>query len=138
LSKFNAVRNSQGLRAAVWDRDKGLCRTCGLDCTALDTLLGKWRRSPKTRHLARRARQSLGLNKPYRRTTWDADHIVAVKDGGGACGVGNVQTLCVWCHRKKTGEQRGQNVNWMLPGAVLVARVMEPLKGDAERVARRA
>ena len=37
---------------------------------------------------------------------WHFDHVVAVKDGGGACTVENGQTLCVLCHKKRTAEQK--------------------------------
>lgn len=36
---------------------------------------------------------------------WDADHIKPVAEGGGECGLGNYQTLCILCHKKKTAEQ---------------------------------
>lgn len=38
------------------------------------------------------------------RSFWDADHVVRVVDGGGCCGLDNYQTLCVFCHAKKTRE----------------------------------
>jgi hypothetical protein len=41
-----------------------------------------------------------------RHTLWDADHIRAVADGGGECGLENMQTLCFWCHRDKTVAMR--------------------------------
>lgn len=34
--------------------------------------------------------------------TWQADHIIPVHKGGGACGLDNYQTLCVECHKQKT------------------------------------
>lgn len=33
---------------------------------------------------------------------WQADHIIPVKEGGGATGLHNFQTLCVECHKEKT------------------------------------
>lgn len=33
---------------------------------------------------------------------WQADHIIPVHKGGGACGMDNFQTLCVNCHKIKT------------------------------------
>ena len=33
---------------------------------------------------------------------WDADHILSVSEGGGACDINNFQTLCDKCHKDKT------------------------------------
>ena len=33
---------------------------------------------------------------------WDMDHVVPVVEGGGGCGLENLRTLCVWCHRAET------------------------------------
>ena len=33
---------------------------------------------------------------------WDMDHIVPVSEGGGGCGLDNLRTLCLWCHRRET------------------------------------
>ena len=35
---------------------------------------------------------------------WGADHITPVSEGGGECGLDNLRTLCVICHRKATSE----------------------------------
>jgi len=37
---------------------------------------------------------------------WQADHILPVFKGGGACGMDNFQTLCLDCHHEKTNYQR--------------------------------
>lgn len=37
---------------------------------------------------------------------WEADHILAVSEGGGGLGLDNFQTLCTGCHREKTWELR--------------------------------
>lgn len=34
-------------------------------------------------------------------TDWQADHIVPVRDGGGCCGLENIQTLCKACHEAR-------------------------------------
>lgn len=36
---------------------------------------------------------------------WQADHILPVEQGGGACGLENFQTLCEDCHKEKTRDQ---------------------------------
>jgi hypothetical protein len=42
--------------------------------------------------------------------TWEAHHKHACKDGGGACGLDNVETLCVACHRAETAAQRRKHL----------------------------
>ena len=36
---------------------------------------------------------------------WQADHISPVAEGGGGCGLENIQTLCSICHKAKTADQ---------------------------------
>jgi 5-methylcytosine-specific restriction protein A len=36
---------------------------------------------------------------------WQADHLVAVHEGGGCCGLANLRTLCSACHANVTREQ---------------------------------
>ena len=33
---------------------------------------------------------------------WQADHVAAVAEGGGGCGLANTRTLCTPCHAKET------------------------------------
>ncbi len=91
------------LRSLVWKRDRGRCARCGLKCRDLE----------KSLKLLRQVLVRLGQSPVYgklrqvmkiqsRHTFWDADHIQAVADGGGECGLDNMQTLCLWCHRDKT------------------------------------
>lgn len=37
---------------------------------------------------------------------WQADHIIAVAEGGGDCGMENLRTLCTWCHGVCSGALR--------------------------------
>jgi hypothetical protein len=39
------------------------------------------------------------------KSLWEAHHKVAVKDGGGKCGLDNYETLCRWCHRMESAAQ---------------------------------
>ena len=61
----------------VWDRAKGY-RHCLLVCSVLPITL------------------------PEYAFCHQADHEVAVAEGGGACGLGNLRTLCTPCHRQET------------------------------------
>lgn len=42
---------------------------------------------------------------------WEMDHIVPVVEGGGSCGLDNLRTLCVPCHKAATKELRGRLAN---------------------------
>ena len=39
------------------------------------------------------------------KSLWEAHHKVAVKDGGGKCGLEGLETLCRWCHKKESAAQ---------------------------------
>ena len=89
------------LRERVFERDRGICSICGLDCMA------EWGHIRRLRGVARvRVLASWGLRG--RKSLWDADHIVAVAEGGGECDLSNMRTLCLKCHRRRTAESRAQ------------------------------
>ena len=46
------------------------------------------------------------LNDPKAGDFWEADHVVAVAEGGGESDLHNFQTLCVPCHAKKSRAQK--------------------------------
>jgi 5-methylcytosine-specific restriction endonuclease McrA len=85
------------LRGQVFARDRGVCAQCGLDTEAL--------RKDK-RKLDYAARRQFENDWGGRRHLWDADHIVPVVEGGGACDLSNMRTLCLRCHRAATAELR--------------------------------
>lgn len=108
------IRTNPGhLRAVVKRRDKGVCAYCGIDTGALkDRLVQLWRRNPQW--FAATAMRRLNLPKsgsiyvqmggslePPFGALWHADHIIRVVDGGGGCGLNNIQSLCWRCHAKK-------------------------------------
>ena len=85
------------LRQRVLDRDKGVCAVCRIDC------LAEWRRIARLRGAARlKALREWNLSHRFRRSLWDADHIVPVVEGGGECDLSNIRTLCLKCHRAVT------------------------------------
>lgn len=116
------------LRSVVFDRDQGICAKCGSDTVELKEELrilraslwkGRNQDPPppgessywsgwKNDAFETRC-DELKLPKQLRSLTsslWHADHIVPVAEGGGECGIDNIQTLCVPCHNEKTAEQR--------------------------------
>jgi 5-methylcytosine-specific restriction enzyme A len=102
VDAWTARTSAAGLRRVTFKRDKGVCAVCGLDADKLTKLLRKIRRL--NRDLWLEAHRILGTSRHPRRTLWEADHIVPVVENGGECGVDNIRTLCIWCHRQATGQ----------------------------------
>ena len=105
------------LRRQLYLRERGVCRLCGLDASALAKRLAVMtsRRARREACLAvcPRFGEAGGgaLLEALVRTAWEGcawhfDHVVAVKDGGGECTVENGRTLCVMCHKAHTAEQK--------------------------------
>ncbi len=96
------LRSDPGyLRERTFERDKGVCSVCGLDCVS------EFNRIRRLRGVGRiRAFADYGLRPGSRKSVWDADHIVPVVEGGGECDLSNIRTVCLRCHRKLTAELR--------------------------------
>ena len=84
-------------RRRVRKRDRGRCASCGLDTYGL-------RRQIRGRGSFRKLRER-GF-KP-RKSLWELDHIVPLVDGGSH-DLGNLQTLCTPCHKRKTAREAGE------------------------------
>lgn len=91
------------LREQVLKRDQGICSACGVDTIAAARKLRFSRGAARTSLLAQ-----WGLRRRSRKSLWDADHIVAVAEGGGECDLDNIQTLCLRCHRDATAKLRNR------------------------------
>jgi hypothetical protein len=120
VHEFKLRANGSYARQAVFARDRGVCTHCGLDCGALDHIIAAMRRSgwsgrdgddgqPDEQTLEDGERlalwtiEQLGFGRRRRVISlWQADHRVAVVEGGGRCGLGNYRTLCLLCHREQT------------------------------------
>jgi len=89
------------LREKVFERDRGVCAACGLDCEAAWVHLKRLRGAARVRTLL-----EWSLKPRSRKSLWDADHIVPVVEGGGECDLANIRTLCLKCHRAATAELR--------------------------------
>ncbi len=88
------------LRERVFERDKGVCAICRVDCQAALLHL------KKARGTARLKLQTEWGASVNRKSLWDADHIVPVVEGGGECDLSNMRTLCLRCHRQQTAALR--------------------------------
>jgi 5-methylcytosine-specific restriction enzyme A len=91
------------LREQVFKRDHGRCALCGLDTESLRRRLFVLAR--RDRSAWRRLMADLRISRK-RASLWDADHIVPVCEGGGECGLDNIRTLCLACHRRETDRLR--------------------------------
>ena len=85
------------VREQVFRRDRGICALCGCDARTAYFDLKRSRGTHRLRLLAR-----WGLKRLTRTSLWDADHVVAVVEGGGECDLENLRTLCLICHRQQT------------------------------------
>ena len=101
VNEWRLRTNPGYLREQVFERDRGVCAICRIDCIA------ELRRLKRLRAERRRAAWSVwGLRPGDRVSLWDADHVVPVAEGGGECDLSNIRTLCIRCHRTVTAELR--------------------------------
>ncbi len=107
-------------RKLVFKRDKGVCGACGLDTVKAETIIKAhakevhgpmvpcWGNNMRQMRGSEAVEMFLNLKRGNRRTLWEANHILPVIEGGGACGLDNFETLCLWCHRDHTKELRAR------------------------------
>lgn len=103
-------------RRFVYERDRGMCARCSLDCGALDEELRRWGytyvASCQTGYLyGQRSPLAIDWLREYGlpitiygevRSTWQAHHKHAVIEGGGVCTLDGYETLCWRCHASET------------------------------------
>lgn len=128
------IRSQPGYaRRQVEMRDKGVCSKCLVDTEAIESegliLLCRLHESRTGQlHTPRRMRYIslvafavdkqhsdwLSYCERYRlkpghdptRTLWHMDHVKPVVEGGGECGLENLRTLCIPCHKEETAQLR--------------------------------
>lgn len=117
----------------VEKRDNGVCAACGRDAveivkTFLSIKARAWSNDPDVRKQAEAERRALiaELNAqgfslysytsvPMWGELYQVDHITPVAEGGGGCGLSNLQTLCTSCHKAKTAEQASRKATRRKP-----------------------
>jgi len=110
-------------RESVFERDFGVCAVCGTNTQELRERLRRFRRRrprpdlvAQARDLARGFEIAIDIldQRPmvvFRRSLWEADHVVPVVEGGGGCGLDNLRTLCIPCHREATAALSGRRAH---------------------------
>ncbi len=95
----------------MWARDHGVCAACETRTDDLEkALLALWAVDPEAAEINALL---LGFELKFKKygrlkSLWEADHIVAVVEGGGSCGLDNFRTLCRPCHKAVTRSLLGR------------------------------
>jgi 5-methylcytosine-specific restriction enzyme A len=105
------IRTHSGyMKRCVYQRDKGICSICNVDTKHIAKTALSLEKDDRIIYLAE---HNIGSKRKVHKRKlggglWDADHIVCVKDGGGECGLDNLRTLCIKCHKliTKTSYQK--------------------------------
>ena len=114
--KRGGLYASTRVREQVFALERGVCQQCGIDSHALFTRMSalqpaerlnalmnaSWKLPKNPKSLERL------LQNPKEGDFWEADHIVAVAEGGGGCDLENLRTLCVPCHAEETEKLRAR------------------------------
>jgi hypothetical protein len=78
---------------------------CGVDTHKLKAALKSITSTERVRLLIDRGwSEKAALNSRWRKTLWDADHVMPVVLGGGCCGLEGLRTLCIPCHQQVTAK----------------------------------
>jgi len=106
------IRSDAGYpRSLVCNRGHGVRAVCALDT------IEAFRRLKRSRGERRKALPPhWGLTRLHRSSLWDAGHILPAADGGGECGLENIRTLCLRCHRQATFHLRARRVGKVYSG----------------------
>lgn len=111
VHQYRIRTSGRYIRDCVYNRDKGICSICSIDTKKTTKellfsdenikkeLLSKYNISSKRKIWKRKHGGGL----------WDADHIIPVKEGGGLCGLDNIRTLCIKCHKEVTKKMHKKN-----------------------------
>jgi 5-methylcytosine-specific restriction endonuclease McrA len=100
------------LDRAIWERDRGVCKKCGIDLDAVRALLDGYYAAAlvETHHDANRAMaitrcyaQAMypGNADAYPHRLWQRNHVISVAEGGETV-LENMETLCTICHKGET------------------------------------
>lgn len=96
------------IRDCIYKRDKGICQMCNVDTRKIaKSILEANDKGDSDKVKELMVTHSIPNHRKiwkrkYGGGLWDADHIVPVCEGGGMCGLVNIRTLCLKCHKDIT------------------------------------
>jgi 5-methylcytosine-specific restriction protein A len=126
VDEYLVRKSPVSARDQTFARDRGVCAVCHIDTERVRRIRdflharatgwaspthGPWWRSDSAKARWERFAQWITANvaasgAKYGAHLWEADHLVPVAEGGGACGLENLRTLCKRCHAVETGQLR--------------------------------
>ena len=115
VHEYRIRSDSSYARDQVFKRDKGICCGCDLDTEALkreyleqrEALVREATQDLDERYERLGVKLKLQKFRPRNLATehlWEMDHIIPVVEGGGACGLDNLRTLCLSCHKEESAK----------------------------------
>ena len=100
------------MRDCVYMRDKGICNMCNIDTKLIALEANKLVGEEKKQYLINNKislKRKIWIRK-HGGGLWDADHILPVQYGGGMCGLDNMRTLCIPCHKIITFKKKSTTI----------------------------
>lgn len=98
------------MRWHMFQRDKGICAICRADTVAQqkEYIAAVKKHGTAFCSPVQEIRERFGVTagRAASGDWWDADHINPVIEGGGECGLENMRTLCIPCHKQETAKLR--------------------------------
>jgi 5-methylcytosine-specific restriction protein A len=111
VHELNLRINGRYLRDCVYKRDRGICALCNIDTKQIAIKAHILHGEEKIKFLEENSislKRKIWVQK-HGGGLWDADHIIPVKEGGGLCGLENIRTLCIKCHKVVTKSLASKN-----------------------------
>lgn len=114
--KRGGMYSSSNIRSQIFTLESGICQLCHIDANAIFLRISSLQPAERLNALINagwtlpkgpKALQNL-LQDPKEGDFWQADHIKAVAEGGGGCGLENLRTLCTPCHQQETAKLRAR------------------------------
>lgn len=102
--------SSSLIRRQLFAMEAGVCQLCGRDAQALFHKVKSLTPPERVQELMQlgvlKHFPEAAIQRPQEHHFWQADHELPVVEGGGQCGLENLRTLCVPCHKVETAALR--------------------------------